>query len=399
MTEQLTGTFKSRSTRPSACLPRQLSGQRRLILLTVVSFFLASESAVFSQDVEAPGTAKESDANLLQDSSQVVKTLESGKADVLPVGDKKRSIADVVPDVVIVQGAGGLPEYTKEFDAWRSKWTEFAKQGNASLSHVGSPKDSEKPEEDRAVLLQTLAGLETEKPADVWIVFLGHGTFSRGSAKFNLRGPDISATDLEEALKPLKRRIILINCSSSSGPFINQLSGEDRVIVTATRSGEEQNFSRFGGFFIDALAGSDADLDHDEQVSVHEAFLAASELTRLFYLSEGRIPSEHALIDDNGDQKGTPASAFQGLHPVKKPKSGTQFDGRLGVRTVLTAADQQIGFTLQERRQRDQLETSLDQLRSEKDSLSVDEYQQRLEEILIPLAKLYQQADSRGDSR
>ncbi len=44
-----------------------------------------------------------------------------------------------------------------------------------------------------------------------------------------------------------------------------------------------------------------ADLDKDGQVSLLEAFLIASRRTLEFYKVEGRIATEHALIDDNGD--------------------------------------------------------------------------------------------------
>jgi len=81
---------------------------------------------------------------------------------------------------------------------------------------------------------------------------------------------------------------------------LNKLSATNRVIITATRSGNEQNFARFGQYFAEAITSTDADLDKDGQVSLLEAFLIASRRTSEFYKVEGRLATEHALIDDNG---------------------------------------------------------------------------------------------------
>ena len=43
----------------------------------------------------------------------------------------------------------------------------------------------------------------------------------------------------------------MINCASASGPFINRLSGPNRVVIVATKSGFEMNFSRFGEYLAE----------------------------------------------------------------------------------------------------------------------------------------------------
>ena len=98
-------------------------------------------------------------------------------------------------------------------------------------------------------------------------MLIGHGTFNGKEAKFNLRGPDLSATNLAEWLAPVERPVAVIDTSSASGPILNELSKPGRVIITATRSGYEQNYTRFGQFFSKAISDSKADLDKDGQVS------------------------------------------------------------------------------------------------------------------------------------
>src|SRR4029434_7395612 len=96
-------------------------------------------------------------------------------------------------------------------------------------------------------------------------------------------------------------------------PFINELSASGRVVVTAARSGSEFNFARFGDYFSSAITDSKADLDKDDQTSLLEAFLAAAAGVKEFYLSDGRLVTEYALLDDNGDKRRTPADWSQGL--------------------------------------------------------------------------------------
>ncbi len=180
----------------------------------------------------------------------------------------------------------------------------------------------ETAEQDREVLDQRLGEEPKQSAAAFWLVLIGHGTFDGKTARFNLRGPDVSAGELAEWLKPFERPLAIINCASASGPFINSLSGPNRVIVTATKSGFEHNFARFGDYLSQAMADPKADLDKDKQTSLLEAFLLASAGAREFYASESRLATEHALLDDNGDALGTAADWFKGIRAVKSARDG-----------------------------------------------------------------------------
>ncbi len=97
-------------------------------------------------------------------------------------------------------------------------------------------------------------------------------THDATATKFNLRGNDITAAQLGKAIADTHSRWVIVDCSSCSAPFLQQLSGPNRVVITATKSGAERNYSRFGDFFSQALGDAAADLDHDRSVSVLEAF-------------------------------------------------------------------------------------------------------------------------------
>ena len=68
----------------------------------------------------------------------------------------------------------------------------------------------------------------------VFIVLIGHGTFDGKIAKFNLPGPDMTPADFAPLLKKFaSRRLVFVNTSSSSAPFVEALSGEGRTVVAA----------------------------------------------------------------------------------------------------------------------------------------------------------------------
>ena len=82
--------------------------------------------------------------------------------------------------------------------------------------------------------------------------------------------------------------------------------------MTATKSPDEVFYARFGEYFAEAIGGlEDADIDQDRQVSLLEAFRHAAAAAATFYDNEGRLATEHALIDDNGD--GTLRIARRGI--------------------------------------------------------------------------------------
>src|SRR2546423_1632058 len=199
--------------------------------------------------------------------------------------------------IILVVGAPGEEEFGNSFSQWVDTWDKAAGKADAKLIKIGLSPIEVTTDRDR---LQQALTTETNQTGELWLVLIGHGTFDGKEAKFNLRGPDFSATELAEWLKPIRRPLVIIDSASSSGPFINKVSAPGRVVITATRSGYEQNYARFGQFMSEAITDPQADLDKDGQTSLLEAFLMASRRVSQFYQIEGRLASEHALIDDNG---------------------------------------------------------------------------------------------------
>jgi hypothetical protein len=292
------------------------------------------------------------------------------------------------PTVIVAVGAAGEEEFGKEFEQWAERWRATTEQAGAKHQVIGLGATDEPT--DLLRLREVLSNEPTNTTAELWLVLIGHGTFDGREAKFNLRGPDLSATELAEWLKPFRRPIIVINCSSSSSPFLNKLSGPERIIVTATKSGYEENFARFGKFMAESIADVKADLDKDGQTSLLEAFIMASRRTAEFYEAEGRLATETALLDDNGDGLGTPADFFRGVRAVKKPAGGGTVDGLRAHQIHLVRSEQEQQMPPELRARRDELELAVARLREAKATYPENEYFRRLENLMLELAKVYE---------
>lgn len=328
----------------------------------------------------------------------------------LTTAASEESLAAPEVNMVIVVGAPGASEYGDQFIAWAGQWADIGKQAGAHVTQIGLEPASEDDDPDVERLQEAIAslqGTEAKTSRSHWLIFIGHGTFQANVAKLNLRGPDVDAEQLAKWLAPLQRPVVFVNVAAASGPFVNALSGPNRIVVAATKSGTEQNFARFGAYLPRALADPSSDLDHDEEISLLEAVLKASSETGEFYAAEGRIRTEHAILDDNGDRLGTPAEMLdwvirgtpaETLAPAKTGSAQSKMDGDMAAKTILVPAVDAPRLSEEDLVQRARLEAELLALRARQASLSEDEYFAQVEMRMLQLAAIYRAADNREKS-
>ena len=299
---------------------------------------------------------------------------------------KKKSPVDPNKHALIINGAGGEPEYAKQFEQWT------AELGGVLSERYGFDSKqirvlTEKPADSTALrstaeeVKRTFASLKTQLDTNnvLFVFLIGHGSFDGKESKFNLVGPDLSATEYNSLLSSLPtRRVVVFNMSSASGEFIKSLAAKGRIVVTATRNGQETNATRFPGFFIAALNANDADTDQDGHTSVLEAFVYANRLTGDFYKRAGRLATEHAIIDDNGDGVGhDKIEAGEGVLARATYLDSLSVDeAAANVATAKLIKD------------RARLEGEIEQLIARKSSLPEAEYEANLERLFIELAKV-----------
>jgi hypothetical protein len=290
---------------------------------------------------------------------------------------QKKASADPNKFALIFVGAGGEPEYAQQFEKWtmelKSALSEDFGFDAQKLLVVQNAKATD--------VRNTFAQLKSQIDANnvLFVFFIGHGSFDGKESKFNLVGPDIAASEYNTLLSALPtKRVIVLNMASASGEFVKSLSAKGRIVITATKSGQETNATRFPGFFIAALRAPDADTDQDGHTSVLEAFVYANRLTADFYTRAGRLATEHALLDDNGDGVGREkAEAGEGLLA-----RATYLDSLSIDEAAATAA---TGRLLKERTR---LEGEIEQLIARKRTMPEAEYESTLERLFIELAKV-----------
>ena len=286
---------------------------------------------------------------------------------------------------LLITGAGGEDAYAQQFSQWSAELTKvltgrfrFARDRVRLLSE--KPVAAE-PKSTAEEVRRTFAALKSELGADnvLFVFLIGHGSFDGKESKFNLVGPDLSAFEFNNLLTQLPtRRVVVFNMASASGEFVKSLSAKGRIVVTATRNGQETNATRFAGFFINALSATDSDTDQDGHISVLEAFVYANRLTADFYTRAGRLATEHALLEDNGDGVGhEKIEAGEGLLA-----RATYLDSL----SVEQAAANATTAKLQKDRTR--LEGEIEQLIGRKSSMQEPEYEAQLEKLFIELAKV-----------
>jgi hypothetical protein len=295
--------------------------------------------------------------------------------------------------LLVIVGLAGEPEHGELFRKWAGTLVETAAGRfgiardriiylDADAEAKGAAAKSTRQEIERA-----FDRLSKQAASDdvVVVVLIGHGSFDGRVAKFNLPGPDMTAADFAPLLKRLPAgQIVFVNTASASGPFLAELAGPGRTIVTATRSGAEQYSTLFGGFFIEALANEAADTDKNKRVSILEAFNAARREVATAYQREGIMLTEHAMLDDSGDGKGALEPAADGA------------DGRIAAIVALGSAadaaplpsDPTLRQLYVERRD---LERRVESLKLLKGGLEPARYASELEKLLIALAEKTQE--------
>ena len=247
--------------------------------------------------------------------------------------------------ILVITGLSGDPAYAEEFHQWATTLIDAARD-RYELPAENVIYLAEKTELDPARIgdrstrenveraFATIA--ERAQPNDhVLVLLIGHGSYSNGESRFNLPGRDLTAQDYARLLEPLgSQQVAFVNAATASGGFIEVLSGEGRTVVTATRSGGQWNATVFGGYFVEAFADGEEESDQnkDGRVSVLEAFEYAVVQVARVYESDGRLQTEHALLDDNGDGEGT-------REPDPLAATTTATDGAMARTLFINAGD------------------------------------------------------------
>ncbi len=308
-------------------------------------------------------------------------------------------VADAAHDVLLVKGHGGQAVFAAEMDATAKVWEAAAAKGGhrfvqvapragsgveggtsaastaapAGAANGGQPAETMQEGTQLERMRAALKFLKVDSTEPVWLVLLGHGSAQGRAPKFLLEGPDLTADALAQDLFNLQRPVFVIAGFSASGAFLKPLAGKERIIVSATRSGTEENWTRFPRFFAAAISGLDADADADGQVSVLEAWKHATRSVEASYKDQGRLCTEHSALEDAGDGR---ASAQNHGHKARQ--------------WHLIQSAVEAGLNALQRERREEIELRINRLRERKNFAAPAEYASELEALLLELAGIYE---------
>ncbi|MBT6275210.1 MAG: hypothetical protein HOI95_13870 [Chromatiales bacterium] len=297
--------------------------------------------------------------------------------------DPDASRAAARTQLLLVTGLAAEPFYAGHFERWSANLVEVAKDGlqvaSSDLVWLAPPGTKGAAGEARLSSIEaSIARMAAAAhPEGVFMmVLIGHGTARGQDVLFNLAGPDVSAQVLAELLRSFgDSHVIVVNTAAASGPFIPLLSAPGRTVITATSHARENEFTRFGEYFSQAFTQPSADTDKDARISLFEAFEYTRKAVARSYAEQKLMQTEHALLDDNGDGRGTPSPSAGG------------FDGAVARSIYLDtqhASLSKAGLAL--RVDARALVGRIESLKRGKHRLRVNEYYDELESLLLALA-------------
>jgi hypothetical protein len=270
----------------------------------------------------------------------------------------------------------GSPEHEAKFVKWATGTQKaLIDKFGFSPDHVILLEDKKTVQAEIQKAFGTLK--QQLKAGDTLFLFMiGHGSGDDGEYKFNISGPDYTAEDYNKLLATLPAgRVVIVAATPASGAGLEKFAGKNRVVITATRSGQEGNDVVFYDYFLAALQGTAADEDKDQKVSVWEAFKYAVTETERFYKDEGRLSTEHALLSDNGTAEKIDLK-------VKEPPLLARTTSFVVDRPIVSS-DPKMQALLTQRKE---IQTKIENLNINKSSMPASEYDKQLEDLLVQLA-------------
>ncbi|HWK55191.1 MAG TPA: hypothetical protein VNR18_12525 [Hyphomicrobiales bacterium] len=291
------------------------------------------------------------------------------------------ALAQAALYVTVIQGLGGQPQYDQEFTGTRSS-LEAASRTITDADKVFSFSGEGATREAILAHFKTLDGQMGDNDRAV-LYLVGHGSFDGETYKFNIPGPDLTATDFKELLEGLPgRNHFVVNTSSTSGAMLPALTGSDAedatnpnfLLITATRNGNERNATQFGRLFAEALTSDGADVNKNQSVSIQEAFDFAQRGVESYFEDAGRLATEHPQLRGDG------AAQFN-LSRLNA----------LELETELADADDELRALLE---QRMAIDGEIEALQLRRGELGNADYLQQLQALILQAAQITERIDA-----
>jgi hypothetical protein len=278
---------------------------------------------------------------------------EPARAEVQTRKQQQGAIAPSVGDrALIVVGLPGDADHSASFlelarayRQWLSGALGFPEAGVRILFGAAGEPSIKAAAATRLAVASEAAAIRSSLAPEgrLWVIIVGHANERGGHVFLHVPGPDLRDDELGKLFEGITcREQVFWITTAGSGGFLRALSAKGRIVITATLADQEWNETEFPHALGELCRQSalELDLDRDKNVSVWEVFLRLGKLVDARFAADKRTPTEHALLDDNGDQIGSERpDALEGQAPGKqetgkKARAGGG-DGELAKKTML----------------------------------------------------------------
>jgi Peptidase C13 family len=272
---------------------------------------------------------------------------------------------------VIIAGLGGEPQYEQRFRNQATSLAQASEKLTGDQARVSVLSADKADRESVRRELRTLAAA-AKREDQVLIVLIGHGSYDGEDYRFNLPGPDLTASELGSLFDQVQARDqLIVNSTSASGAAIERWRRDNRVIITATRSGNEKTATRFAQYWVDAVSTNAADTNRDDVVTATEAYEFANRKVAESFKADVSLATEHARLEGKGAERFQVARFGNAILATSDAALSALYNQRVGIERDLA--------TLKER----------------KPSLETNAYYDQLEGVLVRLAMLQNEIDAR----
>lgn len=301
--------------------------------------------------------------------------------------------------LLVITGLGGEPSYSASFATSGAALVEAARRWSLPTSNVTWLVEDTTAHEGlssgrstRDGIAAAFAGLtrSSQRGDTVLVVLIGHGSGEGIGSKLSVPGPDPTAQDYAGWLDALAGRVVVVVVAASgSGDFLAVLSRPGRIVITATKSATERNESLFGARWVQGLTSGEADANKDGGITVLESYQYATAAVARAYEADKRLMTEHAMLDDNGDAKGSAAPGADGSPDGVLAR-------RVGFGGPGASTDPRVVALVASR---SALEADVEALRRRKGDMSESAYLDALEGLVVRIAEISKQIRSLDGSK
>lgn len=225
---------------------------------------------------------------------------------------------------LVICGLAGDADHRKLFgDSLELIYTGLAGHGftseNIHLLWGDEPADKDGPAikasrgiSSRETIAKAAGELQAAiQPGDaLWVIVLGHAHYDGRYSWLNVAGDDLHHLDFGRLFEEIRcREQVFFITTPVSGYYHKPLAMPGRIVITATEPDLEVNETLYPHKLARALSGTisygEMEMDRDGHLTLLDLYLWIARDTAQEYMTGMLLATEHALIDDNGDGRGT----------------------------------------------------------------------------------------------